>query len=370
MTTETKGALLNEGHKLPWHLDRVAAWHRGERIAPITIDLALTRGCDAGCTFCFAALQNNRGHAISREVIDGFIEDSAKMGVRSLALLSDGESLLSPHFVHFVEMAEEKGLDVCLGSNCHLFTPEKQERALSGLTYLRINFPAGDKDRYCDIMQVGGDFYDETEANIRNMVELKARDNLKVTLGLQMVLQPQDADQILPFTRKAKDLGVDYAVIKHTADDELGSLGVNYSKYPALVPLLEEAQSMAEGNFQVQAMLSKMLNYQRTYERCYGPPFIMQISGTGLVAPCGPKFNQKYAKLHIGSICEQRWYDIWQSERYWEVMDYLASPDFNAKVSCATMCRQDRVNRALDNDLKGVSEIGPTTTQVLHQNFI
>ena len=30
--------LILDGTKINWHLDRVQAWERGERIAPITID--------------------------------------------------------------------------------------------------------------------------------------------------------------------------------------------------------------------------------------------------------------------------------------------------------------------------------------------
>ena len=32
--------LILDGYKIPWHMDRIKAWLRGERIAPITIDCA------------------------------------------------------------------------------------------------------------------------------------------------------------------------------------------------------------------------------------------------------------------------------------------------------------------------------------------
>ena len=35
--------LILDGTKIGWHLERVKAWERGELIAPITIDMALTR---------------------------------------------------------------------------------------------------------------------------------------------------------------------------------------------------------------------------------------------------------------------------------------------------------------------------------------
>ena len=56
-----------------------------------------------------------------------------------------------------------------------------------------------------------------------------------------MVLLPQFAEQIIPFAKLGRELGVDYAVIKHCSDDETGSLGVDYSQYFKLVDILKEA---------------------------------------------------------------------------------------------------------------------------------
>ena len=54
-----KPNLILDGTKLEWHPERVAAWERGERIAPLTIDMALTRACNYACHFCYAMLQEN-----------------------------------------------------------------------------------------------------------------------------------------------------------------------------------------------------------------------------------------------------------------------------------------------------------------------
>lgn len=368
---EVTEKLIIDGHKLPYHMDRVAEWEAGERIAPVTIDLALTRKCDAACKWCYAMLQENDRQVITKDVIDGFLEDSARMGVRAISLLSDGESLLSPVFAHTVCHGKELGLYMASGSNCHAFTKTKQEQALAALSYLRINCPAGTRDRYCDIMQVKPAFFDTVIQNIRDMVELKVRLNLEVTLGLQMVLMPEDADQILPFVALGKQLGVDYAVVKHCADDEQGNLGVNYGAYEGIKPLLEEAETYATDEFKVIIQWSKILTGgKRSYQRCYGPPFLIQISGSGLVAPCGDKFNDRYAKFHIGNICEKRWWDIWQSERYWEVMDYLRSEDFDAQAMCGPLCRQHKINEALDAHQRGIVPLQASDDVPQHVAFL
>ena len=187
-----------------------------------------------------------------------------------------------------------------------------------------------------------------------------------------MVLQPQDADQIIPFAELGKKLGVDYAIIKHCSDDEYGSLGVDYSKYAGLEEVLVAAEAVSEGSYSCVVKWSKLQSEgKRSYERCYGPPFLIQLSGSGLVAPCGMMFNDRYAKFHIGNICEERWMDIWKSDRYWEVMDYLKSDNFNAKSMCGALCIQHKVNEALDSHVSGVQRIKqPKQTIPLHGEFI
>ena len=59
-------------------MDRVAKWERGERIAPVTIDMALTRACNYGHHFCYAMLQENDRSVINKEIITNFLEDSKR----------------------------------------------------------------------------------------------------------------------------------------------------------------------------------------------------------------------------------------------------------------------------------------------------
>ena len=364
--------MVLDGTKIAWHTDRIDAWERGERIAPITIDMALTRACNYACGFCYAMLQENDRSIITPSTMRRFIDDCQKMGVRAISLVSDGESTLSKAFIKTIQWGDEAGISMTVGTNGWLLSEEVLEQILPHLTYLRFNFSGGEPKRYAEIMGVKEkDFYKVSD-NARTAAEIKRKRNLDVTIGLQMVLMPEDIDQVMPLAIHGKELGVDYTIIKHCSDDENGNLGVDYSAYKKLYPILAEAESLSTDDYKVVIKWSKIGDAgTRSYKRCYGPPFMIQISGSGLVAPCGMLFNDKYAKFHIGNIVEKSWYKIWQSDRYWEVMSYLGSKEFNAQTMCGSLCLQHKVNEALDGHvnhgriIKSASGIQP-----MHVNFV
>ena len=73
-------------------------------------------------------------------------------------------------------------------------------------------------------------------------------------------------DEILPFAQLGVDLGVDYAVIKHCSDDEEGSLGVDYSKYEDMYPLMEQAEKLSNDQTKVIVKWSKIFASRQVYQ--------------------------------------------------------------------------------------------------------
>lgn len=364
--------LILDGHKLNWHKDRVEAWLQGERIAPITIDCALTRRCTYRCTYCYGQLQANDEKKMTRDVIFRFLDDAAEIGIKAISFVSDGESTCSPHIYDAILRGRANGLDVALGTNGYLLNKDRLEEILPALTYLRFNVSAGDPDRYAGIMGCKKDCFYTVQDIIRKCVAIKKDKKLNVTLGLQMVLMPDFKDQIMPTVRLGKGLGVDYVIIKHCSDDEKGRLGVNYEAYKESLETLREAERSSDDKCLVKVKWSKILAYgKRRYSRCYGAPFIMQFSGSGLVAPCGPFFNNRYRRYHIGNIADESFKKMWKGKRYWEVMDFISSEKFDARTMCGTLCLQEKVNEFLWDLKHGEAALkdmqGPAP---MHVNFI
>jgi MoaA/NifB/PqqE/SkfB family radical SAM enzyme len=309
---------------------------------------------------------------MTKDVIFRFLDDAAEVGVKAVSFVSDGESTCSPHFYDAVLRGKANGLDMAVGTNGYLLEKKRLAKILPALTYIRFNISAAEPHRYARIHGCDEKCYHKIIGNIEEAVRIKREKRLTVTIGLQMVFLPTFVDQVIPLAKLGKELGVDYTIFKHCSDDESGSLGVDYSQYAKCVNILEEAERYSTPHYEVAVKWSKILSEgKRRYSRCYGPPFIMQFSGSGLVAPCGMLFHDKYAKYHIGNIAQNSFKEIFKSERYWEVMRLISSEQFDARTMCGTLCLQHKVNECLWDLKQGHMALeDPKGPPPAHINFI
>jgi len=370
------GNLILDSHKLGYHFEILTAWEAGERIAPVSVDMALTRACGAMCAFCYAMVQEPQERSsIKVDSALKLLDDFKEIGVKSVSLISDGESTISKAYVPFIQHAAQRGIDIGNATNAWEWGPEKIEATLPHMTWVRFTVAAGRPESYAKIMFKGPEHtqvFDKAMANIRYAIEYKKKNNLPVTLGIQMVLMPGYKDEIIPFAQLAIDLGVDYGVIKHCSDDENGTLGVDYSKYEDMYALLEEAENLSNEKTKVIVKWEKIMDKGvPRYKRFYGPQFLLQISGSGLIAPSGMFFNAKFSKLHIGNFAEERFIDMFKSNRYWRAMDYLSSPAFDAQTMMGTLPIEHYISVALDNHIKGIERLSERQGEKpLHVNFL
>jgi len=82
-------------------------------------------------------------------------------------------------------------------------------------------------------------------------------------------------------------------------------------------------------------------------------------------------FNDRYGKYHIGNIADTSFKQLWQSDRYWEVLDLIASDKFDAKTMCGSLCLQHKVNEFLADLKKGGANLEDVNGKLPeHVNFI
>ena len=340
---------IMDGHKLIWHLDRVNDWQRGERIAPLHIDVGLSKSCNIRCAYCFGAMQGNTfadGTAsfFPREALLRYVRDAGAVGVRSMAFIGEAEPTMNPHLYEAIVCGKNSGVDIALGTNGILFdTGKAGEGALEHLSWLRFNISAASNEVYQRIHR--SDSFAVVKEKIRHCVALKRSKGLGVTIGLQMVLIPDNVDQVLPLARLGRELGVDYLVIKQCSDTVDNTLGVfnRLGEYDGFSSILMEAEALSCSGYAVIVKWNKVTNQgKRNYERCLGVPFLLYSSGDGRLYPCGMFFNHREEEFRMGDLVEHSFREILESDRYWSIVERVSQIDVQS--DCYANCRTDAIN--------------------------
>jgi len=356
---------IMDGHKMLWHLDRISEWQKGERIPPLHIDVGLSKGCNIACEYCFGIMQGNqykKGKTtfFPRDPLLRYVRQAGEVGVRSMAFIGEGEPLLNPHVYDAVVEGQKSGVDIALGTNGILFDKGPDgEKALEHLTWIRFNISAASDEAYRRIHR-SHDFQTALD-KIRFCVEYKRKKNLKVTIGLQMVLTPSNVDQVLPLATLGSELGVDYLVVKQCSDTVENSLGVfnNLGEYDTYSDILNEAEALSTCDYSVVVKWRKIGEKGvRTYNQCLGVPFLLYSSGDGKLYPCGMFFDHKEEEYRMGDLIEQSFIEILQSKRYQDVVDAVKKIDVHR---CYSGCRTNAINEFLWDITKNAPQ---------HVNFV
>lgn len=338
--------------KLLWHMDRVQArFDRKERIAPIHIDLGIAKFCNIGCIFCYGMYQNLETIYIQREPLLTTMRLAPKIGVKSIGIIGDGEPTCNPYFYEALKVGRENGLDLSTSTNGVLVTKEEMFKTiLESCVWMRFCIAAGTKEGYIKIHQ--RDLFDKVVNNIRRMVEYKNKHNLSCEIGMQAVYIPGLMDQeMVEESKLAISLGVDYFVIKQCSLPDTGDTGMSWFDINAY-----DAQSVDETLKQCEDMTTSKTQIipkwnlikqkgQKPYENCFSISLISEISGNGDWYPCGYMFGGKpeFEKFKFGNVHQNTIEEIWKSDRYWEIIEYMETK-FDVHKGCRGCCRQDKCN--------------------------
>ena len=303
------------------------------------------------------------------------------MGVRSIALIGEGENTLHPNFHEILNHAKSIDLDISSPTNGIRIDEKNLENYVRCLKWLRINISASNPESFFKVHRVKQ--FHRVVDNAKKLVKFKKENNYDCTIGFQMVVNKDNVDDIVPLAKLARQCEVDYFVVKPCSDtydgrlskleDQSGTLG---SKYNFIHGLFQEAESYASKDYAVNIKWMKALNGGwKDYDSCHGTQFILAISGNGNVFPCGHWFNERKDEFYMGSIIENSLKEIMQSKRYDDVQNKIRDT-VNVNKDCESNCRHHYVNRFLSHEGKNdISKTKEKYSELLkskpeHLNFI
>lgn len=336
--------LRMDSHKLIYHPDVVSQWLKGENIYPIEMEVSLSSGCNHRCIFCSFEYMEHTPCFLDSGVLLNNLSELAQKGMRSVVYAGDGEPLLHKDAPVIINKTKEYGIDTALSTNGVLLTPEISKECLKSMTWVRFS-TAGITDATYNKIQQGkqGDLA-KVLANMQEAVATKKNQKLSTTIGVQLLLLPENKDEIVQMGRELKKIGVDYFTIKpffqHPQNKHI--IQVDYKE---MLELEKEVASLQTEEFKIffRARAMEGISADRGYTQCLALPFMVYLNAKGDLYSCIRilgKDELKYGNLYKETFCE-----IWEGRHRKEVVDYLMSMDLDQ--SCGKMCRMNEMNKYL-----------------------
>lgn len=336
-------------------MDRVIDYYDKKKvIAPIHIDCGITKTCNMLCTYCYGKMQDMNGAIIEKDaLLDNLVRSAAKIGVRSLGFIGDGEPTMNPYCFDGLELGKSLGISMAISTNGILVDSRlKQKAILESCDWMRFNISAYTEKGYRNIHK--SNKRDVVFKNVRDLVKLQGELGTKCDIGIQMVFDPATMlDEVVPLSRFALDAGVNYFVIKQCSLPDTGETGikqVDLKRYTDedVVEVLKEAEDMSTEYTSIIPKWNILaMDKKAPYKRCLSIPLISEISGDGGWYPCGYFFGGKDKTKEFGNIHDNTLEEILNSPRYWAIIEELELRH-DVGVDCKGMCRQEMTNIFID----------------------
>lgn len=336
-----------DSHKLMYHVKRVNDWLEGSDIYPVYAEVSPVGYCNHRCTYCALDYMEYQARYLPVELLKTRLTEMGRLGVKSIMYAGEGEPLLHKNITEIINHTKKSGIDVAVTSNGVLFNKKVITDSLASISWIKISINGGTKETYAKIHRTKEEDFDTVMENIREAVRFRRSNGLKSTIGMQMILLPENAHEAVLLAEKAKEIGADYLVIK-SYSQHLKSLTEQYRnlKYSDYYHLGEELKKVNGGGFNVvfrMNAMKKLENGKKSYGKCLALPFWTYIDAGGGVWGCSAYLGD--GRFLFGDINTETFEAVWKGERRKKVMEFVAR-ELDIK-ECRENCRMDEVNRYL-----------------------
>jgi len=336
-----------DSHKLMYHVDRLNKWIMGEKIYPIYIEASPSGACNHRCTYCALDFMEYRPYFYDTEKFCDRLSEMGRLGVKSIMYAGEGEPFLHKQFPLIIQKTHDSGIDAAITTNGVLFKPENAENILSNTQWIKVSINAGTAQTYAAVHQTKEYDFGKVIENLKYAVSVKRENKFQCTIGMQMLLLPENKDEAVRLAEIAREIGVEYLVIKpYSQHPQSITKRFNSISYRDCYNLADELQKFNTADFNVIFRLNTMKKWDendKPYERCHALPFWSYIDSEGNVWGCSMYLRDE--RFLYGNIFENSFENIWNSEKRDESLLFC-----NNKLdpcNCRVNCRMDEINRFL-----------------------
>lgn len=324
--------------KLLTFADRIAQWQAKESFVPVTLEIQPTERCNHHCPGCqsFYSLSSDDVHSKARTGFDLDIDLLAPIWRNPPAGVvisgNTGDPLLHPRIEELLNILKERAIPTVLLTNGEALTESIARAALNACTGIRISLDAQDEDHFRRVH--GSRFgWPKVLKAIRLLVSTKNVVGSDCLVGIGYLTNKQSRSGMVPATRLAGQLGVDYIQFRPFHYDT-AELNVEF----------EQCNEMANNTklrvFMSDQKYDRMRDFHRSYSHCQGSLFSTVLDARGDFYICCHHVGR--ASARVGSIVQENWLSFLDSHLR---RDALGSFPMN---HCPPLCRLHTQNEVLD----------------------
>ncbi len=333
-----------DSHKLLFHPRRVAEWLEGRLIYPIEMEVGLSGACNHRCIFCAVDYMEYKPRLLKAEVLVPNLRIMGQKGVKSIIYAGEGEPLVNPEAPEIINQTKSSGIDAAMSTNGVLFTREKAEYCMKSLSWIRFSIAGATDATYEKIHQCRQGDLQKVYQNMQDAVAVKRADNLKTTLGAQLLLLPENKSEVVQLAKTMREIGFDYFTVKPFSQhpQSKAQLQVDYSEAEDIGAELKECET-EDFKIYFRSRSIENLGMEKPYDKCCGVNFMAYMDASGRVFPC-IVFMGKDEYIY-GNINDNTFDEIWESERAGKIRN-IFDESFIRK-NCRKNCRLDEMNKYL-----------------------
>lgn len=349
-----------DSHKLMYHPNRISDWLKNKLIYPIYLEVSPAGSCNHRCIYCALDFMEYQPRFIDTGIFKQRLKEMGRLGVKSIMYAGEGEPFLHKDIADIISTTKKSGIDAAVTTNGVLFNQDLAKETLAYTSWIKVSINAAKNNTYAKIHRAKPEDMDKVMENMAYADKLRKDKKYGCALGMQIILLPDNFNEIELLAKKAESIGMDYLVVKPYSQHPLSKTNkfkdIKYSRY---FDLADNLKKLNTKNFNVVFRARAMQKWdeaRRNYKHCLALPFWAYIDAGGNVWACSIYLSKD--KFCLGNIYKNNFKGIWESKKREELVCWAAR-NLNTD-KCRVNCRMDEVNRYLW-DLSHPSE---------HVNFI
>lgn len=351
MTTDLR-QLISPEKFISFFRDR--ATRTGETLPPIAVELHWTSDCNYDCVHCSYGSRRQSKGRLSVEQIDGVVEDLIELKAAAVYISGGGEPTVLKGWHKYAQRLIDGGIEVALITNGVALAPAQAD-VLSRMNYIAVSVYSTNENEYRQITE--SRFFDRQWA----IPSLVRQGIGRAVIGARCVLNSVNYRNLLPIYRQARKSGFDYIIFIPAVDYEGRGVSLGADAIREVIDDIAANEDQFDPAFTnaLDLLARNVAHYApQDYRSRFAAPLTgcsaINIGANAFVNYCGgiwlcqPHIGD--LRYCIGNLNNQRFADIWNSQRH---KDVIAGLDRDFIAGACRNCRSIAFNQAADRYVSG-----------------